>query len=181
MHRILHQISGFLTLIVLLAACGTKAELAPSHIGSTANAGDATVEVFYWDNKNLGFGHVATAIHGLGTEHRDYYVSYAMGNNYEVDREKHGKDPERLRLPERSAEQMATFEQWYAASPYSNVYSADYGADYKFLTHNCAHAILDVLRALSYELPINGAAPFALRPVQVFHAAQKLAATSGRG
>ena len=136
----------------------------------------AHIELLYWDNKNLGFGHVATVVHGGGASAEPlFYISYAMGNHYATDRDKHGKDPVRLQFPGRTPEQLAAFERWYTSSGYGDTESPSYGQDYNILTHNCAHAILEVLSAFGYDLGIVGA-PVALLPVQVYHAAQKYAA-----
>jgi hypothetical protein len=42
------------------------------------------------------------------------------------------------------------------------------------LKHNCAHAVLDVLRTLSYDVPMSGKAPIALMPYQISKLAKKI-------
>ena len=164
--------------MLLLAACGLAPDLGRISASRLAQANaieaEAGVELLYWDNKNLGFGHVAVAIHYPDQSKSDLYISYAMGNDYEIDREKHGKDPIRVKLPGRKSEPLSHFEKWYRSSPYSDPMSPSYGADYSMLKHNCAHGALDVLRALGYNLAIRGAMPIALRPVQVYRAAKNL-------
>ena len=150
----------------------------PDHSGLELKDSGPVVELLYWDNKNLGFGHVALSIRNTGDQGDSVYLSFAMGNDYAVDRAKHGKDPVRLVLPVRSDEQLGKFLAWYEESPYSDIYSSSYGADYDLLKHNCAHAILYALRELGYDLSIKRAAPLALRPWQVFHAAQQLIESS---
>lgn len=186
-------LSGWLLAFVawMLCACGTEAATRLNDKGAerparasaltaaerTYNAARDTdagieVEVLYWNNKNLGFGHIAVAVHGLSAMDEIVYVSYAMGNDYDVDRSKHGKDPVRLLMPPPPVDKSAEFLAWFAASPYSDPYSSDYGADYSLLRHNCAHAALNILRALGYDLAIRGDRPWALRPGQVYRAAK---------
>ncbi len=161
-----------------LTGCG----VAPSTHSSASKALSATstesasVELFYWDNKNLGFGHVAVKIAAAPMIGDDIYVSYAMGNDFAVDLQKHGKAPERLTLPPPSPETLEHFMSWYFNSTYADPYSDTYGQDYNILRHNCAHAALNVLRQLGYALPINGDHPLALRPNQVFRAASAISA-----
>ncbi|MBM4253778.1 MAG: hypothetical protein FJ146_17565 [Deltaproteobacteria bacterium] len=170
----LYQSAQCFFVALILCACG-----APSQAPSTLKNADAlsltdatpSVELLYWDNKNLGFGHVAIAITNEVAASDDIYISYAMGNDYAVDRAKHGKDPERLPLPRPSAAAWSEFLLWYDQSPYAHPFADDYGSDYDLLRHNCAHAALNVLRQLGYDLPIGGERPLALRPVQVYRAA----------
>jgi len=170
----LYQSAQGFFVALILCACE-----APSQAPSTLKSADAlslseatpSVELLYWDNKNLGFGHVAIAIRSAVAAIDDKYISYAMGNDYAVDREKHGKDPERLPLPVPTAAAWSEFLLWYDQSPYAHPFDDDYGRDYDLLRHNCAHAALNVLRHLGYDLPISGERPLALRPAQVYRAA----------
>ena len=157
---------------VLGMGCG-----GPKDFGSRLAAEDpaepGSVTILYWDNKNMGFGHIAVEVAWAAAAKPIQYVSYAMGNDYQVDRAKHGKDPVRFYLPWRSRQQMQAFEEWFASTLYADPSSAQYGSDYNILIHNCAHAILDVLRHLDYRLATQGE-PWALRPVQVYRAALTL-------
>ena len=158
------------------AACGGQKDSLSKINGQsedTVSQPNNHITLLYWDNKNLGFGHVATEIYSGEKSEPSYYISYAMGNVYEVDREKHGKDPVRLVLPMRSNTELQQFEEWLRSSPYIDPFTEEYSRDYSMLKHNCAHAALDVLRAFGYKLPIEGQAPFALRPWQVFKAAKQ--------
>ena len=137
----------------------------------------ASAELLYWNNKNLGFGHVAVRIFEPGCTQPSYYISFAMGNDYERDRSKHGKEPVRVALPPKTALDFARFESWYLGSIYAAVASPDYPKSYDLLRHNCAHAILSVLRHLGYELSIRGERHLALRPRTVFQSALRLGDT----
>jgi len=166
-----------LILALNLTACGAMPSL-PSSVtnGARLTEPDLTsVELLFWDNKNLGFGHVAVAIKAGGSSGDDIYVSYAMGNDFTVDMEKHGKDPQRLSLPPPKGETFSQFLAWYDESPYANPFDDNYGRDYGLLHHNCAHAALNVLRHLGYKIPISADRPLALRPIQVFRAASSVA------
>lgn len=176
MLRLNHLVIQTLVLISSLVGCGSPGDSSSttSHLSLAEGSAASSVDVLYWDNMNLGFGHVAIEIRNAATDDDLTYISYAMGNDYEVDREKHGKDPVRVQLSVPSEEQFQKFLTWYGESPYSNPMSASYGSDYDLLRHNCAHAALNVLRALGYTLPIKAERPFALRPVQVYRAAKAI-------
>lgn len=49
-----------------------------------------SLRVYYWDNKNTGFGHVAVSC----VEPEFYYLSWATGNQRMNDLEKHKKKPD---------------------------------------------------------------------------------------
>ncbi len=157
----------FVFSLLFLTACG-QADLA-GVAAATSNYDTAKVQVFYWDNKNLGFGHIALNIDAA----TPVYLSYAMGNDLATDLQKHGKEPEVLLLPPRSSEELSSFNDWYEQSPYSDSARDTYGQDYHLLKHNCAHAVVNALRKLEYHVPINGT-PLALRPSQVYRAASKI-------
>ena len=175
MRHLFARLSAAVTLCLAITACGSATAPKSSRLLSQLEDRPkvTTVEIFYWNNKNLGFGHVAAGPTGSGPE-GFHYISYAMGNDYSADMQKHGKDPKRIRLPERTPEQMEEFERWYASSSYNEVKSDTYGKDYSMLKHNCAHAVLDVLRALSYDVPMSGKAPIALMPYQISKLAKKI-------
>ena len=76
-----------------------------------------------------------------------------------TDLTKHGKPPVRVELVARSHGDFLRFQQWYLNSPYFYD-SADpsYGSGYDLVRHNCAHSILNILRAFGYEVAIAGEA-----------------------
>ena len=131
----------------------------------------SSMTLLYWDNKNLGFGHVALRVSRGSPGGESYYFSYAMGNDYQTDLAKHEKAPRMVGLPHRSSGKFDVFEDWFLASPYVYKGNDSYGDDYSLLRHNCAHAVLYALRTHGYNIPIKGESPFALMPRSIYRAA----------
>ncbi len=158
-----------LVLTFFIVSCGKNERTSDISAVSAATS----VKVLYWDNKNLGFGHVALRIDSSLREVPSTYLSFAMGNEFEVDLEKHGKNPHVVEMARRSEQELRNFYDWYLNSNYDDPYDKNYGGDYNIFSHNCAHAILNALRALNYDLVIRGN-PIALTPTRVFKAASVL-------
>ena len=132
------------------------------------------MELLYWDNRNLGFGHVALEAYGpdaKAADQPDAYLSWAMGNDLETDLDKHGKLPQRYTLPLMGAENYYAFKSWFDKSAYGKTQKMDYGDNYCLLTDNCAHAVLAGMRAFGYQIPLSNLP--ALRPNQIRKATQE--------
>ena len=70
MRHLFARFSAALTLCLAMTACGSAT--APNSSRLLSQLEDkpkvTTVEIFYWNNKNLGFGHVAAGLTGSGPE-----------------------------------------------------------------------------------------------------------------
>ena len=138
-------------------------------------AASAQGKVLFWNTKNLGFGHVSLEIYedSLQQDKPSFYLSYAMGNKIETDKNKHEIEPLVVELPVIEWEQFILFKQWLQDSPYFDPNKEGYGQDYNLITHNCAHAVLYALRNLGYEIDIEGESPIALTPARVYRSSQR--------
>ena len=137
---------------------------------------EPSVNLLFWNNKNLGFGHVSMEVRSGDPKDSipAYYLSYAMGNSLDIDMKKHRSFPKKVKLP-LIKENLVAFGEWFRQSPYFDPNADGYGNDYSLFSHNCAHAVLSALDILGYDLGANSPRPFGLRPHWVFHRAKLLA------
>ena len=158
-----------------------KVLLKNNHNKNTSTSKDGPrCTVLYWPNKNLGFGHTALFVHSNDNIKKDIYISYAMGNNYLLDINKHEMEPEKFTLPPLKRKNYDNFVKWYEESPYNyrkfNIYYFDtserYGDQYSFLNNNCAHAVVNSLKAFGYKLKLTP--HWGLRPYEVKKEAKRL-------
>ena len=134
--------------------------------------------LYYWPNKNMGFGHVALEV-ADNNSGKYRYMSWAMGNAYYADEAKHLIEPEIIPLPIKSRVQSDMFFEWFERSPYGKRvfthegdFNREYGKEYRLLTNNCAHAVIKGMKALG--LNVNSNRHFALLPKEVRKIALKL-------
>lgn len=128
--------------------------------------------VYYWPNKNMGFGHVSMKVKTLEGYHHQLkdksiiekesiYISWAMGNNYETDSIKHGIEPIKFELIERSND-FNTFLNNYKKTDY---FRSKTGGEYSFFKNNCAHCVAKMLKSAGYNIDLDD--NWILRPSEV--------------
>lgn len=78
------------------------------------------VVVYFWPNKNLGFGHIAASVYEIIDNQitREEYISWCHGNNKQYDLEKYGHNYLIVKLPEHNNIVFKTFIDQYAESFY---------------------------------------------------------------
>lgn len=135
--------------------------------------------VMYWPNKGSPFGHVALNV--VNSKEESVYLSYAMGNNLKRDLSNLGQ-PHTVDLPLKNSGDFEAYKTWWHDGPFWHL-NPKYGQAYNFLRFNCAHAISNALKFLSYNTGWSDR-HFALRPKQVWKKAksfkQKSIRKSGR-
>lgn len=148
--------------------------LAHANVDAQSATNESYVNVLYFPNKSLGFGHVALEIFLAENDSAtpNFYLSWARQNDREMDYYHHTK-PKIARLPLPKTTDLDQFVTWYIQSEYCGEKEPDYGSAYQLLENNCAHAVLKALRHLGYDIKTKDRR-FALRPKKIYRIAQNL-------
>lgn len=111
----------------------------------------AFCRVLYWNNLNMGFGHVAIEVFAdKRSPTPTIYLSYAMGDNLRTDLAKHQKLPEVIELPTMPNQNLQNFRAWFDNCPY-NHRNSGYGSHYNLTKNNCAHAVIYAMEQFGYK------------------------------
>ncbi|MBV8802478.1 MAG: hypothetical protein JO131_05870, partial [Gammaproteobacteria bacterium] len=105
------------------------------------------VEVYYWPNKNAGFGHVSVEMKDASSPNKRQYISWAMCNDIEDDIRKHIMDPIILT---KVIESKKTYDDFFKSYKESKYYyekdkTVNYKGPYNTLTDNCVHCVQNIL------------------------------------
>ncbi|MBF0297893.1 MAG: hypothetical protein HQK51_04195 [Oligoflexia bacterium] len=111
--------------------------------------------LLYWGKINMGFGHVALEVFEHDNQTTpSYYISYAMGNDYQSDLRRINAQPEKIKLPNLDASYFDKFETWFSSVEYSMTGSPSYGSTYNLTRNNCAHAVRSALVGFGYKVKL---------------------------
>ena len=125
----------------------------------------------YWNNKNMGFGHVAIEIADPTNSQKKFYISWATGNSLANDIQAHGMlQPVDIQLPAIPGS-FIDFENSLKDSAYylpdriitamnTGVFATYtdeinvYRNQYNVATNNCAHCVQSILKMAGYPSSI---------------------------
>lgn len=116
----------------------------------------AYMNLLYWDNLHMGFGHVAVQVFEYDDQEQpSFYISFATGNSYQWDLANHGKNPLTARLPPLEWHAFNRFKDWYSKSIYSAPNLPEYVDTYRLFTNNCAHVAAKMINEFGYQIPFR--------------------------